>query len=100
MLAVFCSVKGRKYKVSILKRRWQMRRESNIQALLRDSDVAHRLGWSVGTVRNKRSCGEGPAFVRIGGSIRYRPEDVEAYIEANITKQTDSPIGGEDDAKS
>lgn len=33
------------------------------------------------TVRRWRREGKGPAFLRLGGSIRYRPEEVEKWIE-------------------
>lgn len=32
--------------------------------------------------------GEGPRFVRIGRSVRYRPEDVEAWLAAQVVDPT------------
>ena len=58
--------------------------------LLNDHEVAGTLGVSVATVRRWRLLGTGPRWIRIGGAaIRYRPEDVKAYLDAR-------PSGGGD----
>ena len=50
--------------------------------LLTDYEVAALLGASLQTVRNWRWRGEGPRFVKLGGRmVRYRPADVQAFIE-------------------
>lgn len=36
-----------------------------------------------GAAAQLRYRGGGPAFVRMGGRIRYRREDIEAWIDAN-----------------
>ena len=52
------------------------------RALLDDVEVADRLNVSLQTVRNWRARREGPRYVKLGKrSVRYRPEDVEAFIE-------------------
>jgi excisionase family DNA binding protein len=52
------------------------------RALLDDVEVADRLNVSLQTVRNWRTRREGPRFVKLGKrAVRYRPEDVEAFIE-------------------
>jgi predicted DNA-binding transcriptional regulator AlpA len=58
--------------------------------LLTDLEVAATLGVSVSTIRRMRLFkGQGPKWLRIGKSaIRYRHEDVLAYIESR-------PSGGE-----
>lgn len=33
--------------------------------------------------------GEGPRFVRIGRSVHYRPEDVEAWLESLVVDPTE-----------
>lgn len=49
--------------------------------LLDDIEVAARLHVAVQTVRNWRARGEGPRSVKLGKrSVRYRPEDVDAFI--------------------
>jgi excisionase family DNA binding protein len=49
-------------------------------SLLRVRDVAERLSVSEPTVRRLVSSGE-LRRVRLGGSVRFRPQDVEALIE-------------------
>jgi len=50
--------------------------------LLNEHAVAKLLGVSVATVRRWRLLREGPKFIRVGAaSVRYRPEDLAAYIE-------------------
>jgi predicted DNA-binding transcriptional regulator AlpA len=49
---------------------------------LTEVQVAARLGASVSTLRQWRRRRIGPSFFRIGRAIRYRPEDVETYIQA------------------
>jgi predicted DNA-binding transcriptional regulator AlpA len=52
--------------------------------LVPDTEAAKILGLEVGTLRNKRSAGlPGPPFVRLGRSIRYDLDDIEAYIAAH-----------------
>lgn len=34
------------------------------------------------TLRKWRCTGRGPVFVKAGRSVRYRPEDVEAWLRA------------------
>lgn len=51
--------------------------------LLTDTEVAELCGCAVQTLRNMRWRGEGPRFVKLGGGrmVRYRPDDVQAFIE-------------------
>lgn len=52
------------------------------RALLDETEVAERLNVSIGTVQNWRTRREGPRYVKLGKrAVRYRPEDVEAFIE-------------------
>ena len=48
--------------------------------LLRDRDVAEMFNASVRSVIDWRNCGKIP-FIRIGRSIRYRPESIRALLE-------------------
>lgn len=49
---------------------------------LRERDLARRWRKSPRSLQRWRVDGTGPAFVRIGGSIRYRLDDVLAYEAA------------------
>jgi predicted DNA-binding transcriptional regulator AlpA len=57
--------------------------ESNtIENLLREKDVAKILNVSVQKVRTMRFDGSGPAVVKIGKSIRYKPSDVRSFLDS------------------
>lgn len=50
--------------------------------LLNEYDVAKLLDVSVAIIRRWRLLRQGPKFIRVGAaSVRYRPENVAAYIE-------------------
>lgn len=51
--------------------------------LLTTRELSRRYGISVGTVQNWRSQGRGPTYVKLGRSVRYRVEDIEAFVQAN-----------------
>jgi predicted DNA-binding transcriptional regulator AlpA len=53
--------------------------------LLTSKQVEARLGWSLGTLavlRCRRSKNI-PPHIQLGRSIRYRPEDIDAFLAAN-----------------
>lgn len=54
-----------------------------IQALLDERTVARILCLSVQTLRNDRATRRRIPYVKIGKSVRYRPEDIERLIESN-----------------
>lgn len=57
--------------------------------LLRTEEVAELLSLKKNTLEIWRHEGKGPAFVRINGrSIRYRAEDVQAYLNGSVAKNT------------
>jgi predicted DNA-binding transcriptional regulator AlpA len=51
------------------------------QRLLNEHEVAMSCSISVLTLRKWRSIKRGPKFVKISTLVRYRPEDVDAWIE-------------------
>ncbi|HEX9137313.1 MAG TPA: helix-turn-helix domain-containing protein [Nitrospirota bacterium] len=53
---------------------------------LTPDDLAHMWQVSVGTIANWRTSKKGPEFIRIGGLVRYSPESVKAWLEAQPTK--------------
>jgi excisionase family DNA binding protein len=55
------------------------------ERLLSIDDVAEIIGLAPGTLRNWRVAGRGPRGARIGGRVRYRRADVDAWI----TQQTE-----------
>lgn len=48
---------------------------------LSETDVARILNLSVVTIRNWRTRGRGPCYHKIGGVIRYDPDELRRYIE-------------------
>lgn len=55
--------------------------------LLTTEQAARRLGIEARTLVVWRHEGrDGPAFIRIGRLVRYAPEDLDAFIEANRTR--------------
>ena len=46
-------------------------------------EAAKITGLSHRTLEKKRRHGTGPRFCRLGGAVRYRRSDVEAWIEAH-----------------
>lgn len=53
---------------------------------LRPEALAERWGVAPKTLANMRTAGTGPTYVKIGGSVRYPLDAVEAY-EADNTVQ-------------
>ena len=54
--------------------------------LLTQLQAAEILQVELGTLENWRSAGRGPSFVKVGRLVRYRAEDLEAWINANLKK--------------
>ncbi len=44
-------------------------------------DLSERLQISTSTLASWRSLGKGPKFYRMGGLIRYQPEDVASWAK-------------------
>ncbi len=52
------------------------------QPLLTTADLGEVLGMTRTAIYNMRHRGDGPRWIRIDArSVRYRPEDVEAWLE-------------------
>ena len=62
-------------------------------ALLTEPETARALHVSERTLQRWRGSGEGPAFVRAGRRVLYRPADIEAFLEASKALST-SEYGG------
>ena len=55
---------------------------------LNQVELAARLKISPRTLERWRWTGEGPAFLKIGGRVIYRLEDVEAYEDGRRCEST------------
>lgn len=62
--------------------------DNKLEALLNEYDVAKVTGLSVASVRRWRLLRQGPKYLKIGSAVRYRREDVIAWLESR-------PTGGE-----
>jgi excisionase family DNA binding protein len=56
--------------------------------LLREGDAASLLNLSTRTLQDWRVRGGGPKFRKLGRSVRYRLEDVQAYVNENVHQST------------
>ena len=56
--------------------------------LLDAKETAALLEVTTGTLRNWRSKGRGPRYVTGLGAIKYRVNDIQAYITANVVDPT------------
>ena len=58
------------------------------QTLLDEKQLARTLNISVASARRWRLLRQGPKFLKIGASVRYRPGDLELWLASR-------PTGGE-----
>jgi len=56
--------------------------------LLSVHGAAQVLGLAVSTLNKFRVYGTGPRFVKLGRSVRYRPADLDAWIDENRRAST------------
>jgi predicted DNA-binding transcriptional regulator AlpA len=47
-----------------------------------EHDVARLTRMSVASVRRWRLLQQGPRYVKIGAAVRYKPEDISAWLES------------------
>ena len=53
--------------------------------LMSEAEAAEFLGYTTRFLQERRRRGQGPKFVRISQrAIRYRPEDIRAWIESKL----------------
>jgi predicted DNA-binding transcriptional regulator AlpA len=56
-----------------------------LQELLTERDLARVTGLSVASVRRWRLLRQGPKYLKIGAAVRYKPEDISAWLESRPT---------------
>jgi predicted DNA-binding transcriptional regulator AlpA len=61
---------------------------NTLEELLNEHDVARVTGLSVASVRRWRLLRQGPRYLKIGSAVRYRTEDISAWLATR-------PTGGE-----
>jgi predicted DNA-binding transcriptional regulator AlpA len=57
---------------------------------LDERDAARCSGYTPAAFRAWRSQGRGPAYIRIGRSVRYRVEDLDAWLTAHRVETRES----------
>ena len=62
--------------------------DKQLLSLLNEYDVARITGLSVASVRRWRFLKQGPRYLKIGSAVRYKAEDIAAWLESR-------PTGGE-----
>ena len=73
----------------------QMEALSNpLHPLLHERDVARITGLSLASVRRWRFLGQGPKYLKIGSAVRYKPEDLAAWLETRPRGGEQHPLQG------
>lgn len=62
---------------------------------LTPAELAKRLRVSVKTLANWRVTGRGPAFIKVGGFVRYSEFEITRWEEANTFNSTAASAAGE-----
>jgi predicted DNA-binding transcriptional regulator AlpA len=58
---------------------------NNFETLLNEHDVARITVLSVASVRRWRLLRKGPKYIKIGAAVRYRREDLDAWLASRPT---------------
>jgi predicted DNA-binding transcriptional regulator AlpA len=61
---------------------------TSIPKLLNEHDVARITGLSIASIRRWRLLRQGPQYLKLGSAVRYRTEDISAWLATR-------PTGGE-----
>ena len=66
---------------------------TKMQKLYTENQVAEILSASIHKIRRDRRLGIGPTYIKIGGMVRYCPDEIEKYLSKNRCQST-SEYGG------
>ena len=66
---------------------------------LSQTELAARWNISHRTLERWRWTGEGPQFIKIGGRVVYRQEDIEAYEAGHLRPSTLTPADSDGSAQ-
>jgi len=59
-----------------------------IAEIFTTSEAAAHVKLSKPTLERFRLTGEGPKFLKLGGAVRYRRADLEAWLETRLVSST------------
>jgi predicted DNA-binding transcriptional regulator AlpA len=68
---------------------------NTLNTLLNEHDLAKLTGLSVSSVRRWRLFKRGPKYLKISSSVRYRVQDVKAWLDSLDSQ----PGGGPEEAQ-
>jgi predicted DNA-binding transcriptional regulator AlpA len=69
-------------------------KRDNPQELLRTSGAAAITGLSVSTLNKLRCSGGGPAFLKLGRAVRYKPVDLKDWLDSRRVMSTSEIVIG------
>lgn len=69
---------------------------TELESLLSEEQLAQIIGKPARTLRQWRYLGLGPRYLKIGATVRYRPSDVDAWLEGNIREPRHASQHGHD----
>ena len=67
---------------------------SHGNGLLNERQAADLLNVKVATLRRWRWAGKGPAFLKIGGAVRYDPAELDRFVASARRTSTSDPGAG------
>jgi predicted site-specific integrase-resolvase len=62
--------------------------EIAVTELMTQQEVAALFDISMPVLANWRCAGKGPKFVKLGGRVKYRRDDIEAFIGSSVRQST------------
>lgn len=60
---------------------------------IKPDEAAKLLDVAPNTLAKMRIAGNGPSFVKVGRNVRYRPADIEAWVNARTVRSTSQAVG-------
>lgn len=61
---------------------------TNTRLVMTVQQAANYLGMAVSTLNKWRCFGDGPVFIKMGRSVRYRVKDLNDYVENRQAEST------------
>jgi predicted DNA-binding transcriptional regulator AlpA len=64
---------------------------TELESLLSEEQLAEIIGKPARTLRQWRYIGVGPKYLKLGATVRYRPSDVEAWLDSRVQEPGTHP---------
>lgn len=62
--------------------------ENRMSNPLSEQEAAPRIGLKVSSLQKMRHFGNGPRFLKLGRTVRYREQDLEEWLAARVVSST------------